>query len=336
MINNNKNKKQIPIFFATDDNYIPYLAVTLESLIANASKNNNYLIKVLYTNVSDENIAKIKKYNSSYVDIDFVNVSECVASLDAKLHLNCNNYTKTTYYRMFIPELFPQFKKALYLDCDIILRNDVSKLYNINIFNNLVGASPDDFVRLTTRIHKYMLKGLGLRSVKHYFNAGVLIMNLAQLRKQNFQEQFEELIQKYNFIVQDQDYLNVICKNKVWYIPNTWNRMPVDKYDGNPKKINLVHFNLRWKPWKFDGISFEEDFWKYAKRTEYYDSIKSFKENYTIEKQENEIKNIDSFMDLIAQDGENPNNYYHLYVEPEEDNGAGAFVNKLAVSGASK
>ena len=36
------NLKVIPIFFAVDDAYVPYLAVALESLIKNSSKNYYY------------------------------------------------------------------------------------------------------------------------------------------------------------------------------------------------------------------------------------------------------------------------------------------------------
>ena len=51
-----KNRDVLPIFFAVDDGYIPFLAVSLESLIANSSLEHFYLIKILYTNISSENI----------------------------------------------------------------------------------------------------------------------------------------------------------------------------------------------------------------------------------------------------------------------------------------
>ena len=39
-----KQKNKIPIFFAVDDEYIPFLAVALQSLIENSKKENYYLI----------------------------------------------------------------------------------------------------------------------------------------------------------------------------------------------------------------------------------------------------------------------------------------------------
>ena len=56
-----KNKNIIPVFFAVDDGYIPFLGIALKSLIDNASDENKYQIKILYTNVSSENIKRIKK-----------------------------------------------------------------------------------------------------------------------------------------------------------------------------------------------------------------------------------------------------------------------------------
>ena len=313
-------RKEIPIFLATDDNYIPFLAVTLQSMIENASKKYDYKVKILHTSVNAENIAKIMKYKNSYVDIEFVDVSECIKDCSEKMHICCTQYTQTTYFRLFIAKLYPQYKKALYLDCDIIVRDDISKLYNINIFNNLVGAASDDFVMLTPKVHDYVTKNgcIGLNSVKNYFNAGVLVMNLHQFRKQNFEENFIELLQTYSFPVQDQDYLNVICKGKVSYISNDWNRMPITGINCDPKHVKLVHFNLRWKPWKFDGLAFGNEFWKYAKKTEFYDYIKNFKNSFTDEDREKEIAKIDGFMDVIAADAKNPNNYYNKFVKPYE------------------
>ena len=56
--------KEIPVFFAVDNGYIPFLSVALRSLIDNTSKENTYAIKILYTNVTEENKIKIKKYET--------------------------------------------------------------------------------------------------------------------------------------------------------------------------------------------------------------------------------------------------------------------------------
>ena len=65
---------EIPIFFAVDNGYIPFLAVTLQSLVDNSSPENNYVIKVLSLNVTEESKEKIYKYERKNVDIEFVDL----------------------------------------------------------------------------------------------------------------------------------------------------------------------------------------------------------------------------------------------------------------------
>ena len=319
----NQNLKEIPIFTATDDNYVPFLAVTLQSMLENCSNNYNYSIKILNTGVSEQNIKKIQKYNRENVDIEFVDVRKSLEEIGLRLH-TCIYYTQTTYYRLFISSLYPQYDKVLYIDCDVAILGDISKLYNTNIGDCLVGATTDEFVTNYPKIHSYMTDCLGLDNVSDYFNAGVLIMNLKQFRIQKFEEQFVDLLAKYKFVVQDQDYLNVICKNKVHYISGSWDKMPC-KNDMDISKINLIHYNLVWKPWHAE-ISYGDTFWKYADKTEYSAEIRELRDKYTKEQYQKDIENFDGFMDKIVQEAENPNNYYNLYVKPEEEGeGCGAF-----------
>ena len=314
--NNMKIKKEIPIFTATDDNYVPFLAVTLQSMLDNSSKDYKYVIKILNSGISEENVAKIKKYERDNFSVEFVDVCKSLEDLGLRLH-TCIYYTQVTYYRLFIPTLYPQYDKALYLDPDIVIRSDVAKLFNINIGNKLVGATTDEFVMSLPKIQPYMVKCLGLDNVVNYFNAGVLIMNLKEMRKQDFEGKFIDLLSKYKFVVQDQDYLNVICKNQVHYISGLWDKMPCTA-DVDVSKIHLIHYNLIWKPWHAE-VPYGEEFWYYVDKTEYKDFIHNIRDNYSVEKYNQDIANFNNFMDRIAEDGENPNNYYNTFVKPEED-----------------
>ena len=317
-----KIKKEIPIFTATDDNYVPFVAVTLESMLANASKDYKYTIKILTTSVSDENIAKIKKYENEDVSIEFVDLKKVLEEVGLRLH-TCIYYTQTTYYRLFISSMYPQYDKVLYIDCDVVVTGDISKLYNINIGNNLVGATTDQFVMSLPKIQPYMTKCLGLDNVSDYFNAGVLIMNLDQFRKQKFEEKFVDLLAKYKFVVQDQDYLNVLCKDQVHYINGSWDVMPCEeKFALN--KCNLIHYNLIWKPWHAE-TPYGDIFWEYVDKTEYKDVIHNIRNNYSAEQYQKDVDNFNGFMDRIVEDGENPNNYYNTFVRPSEEDGLVGF-----------
>lgn len=284
------DKKIIPIFFAIDDGYIPFFAVALESLIEHSSPENHYVIKVLYVNITDENQAKIKKYERDNLSIEFVDLNYYIDKVKDQLYTR-DYYTQTTYFRLFIPELYPQYDKALYLDGDIVILSDVADLYNIDIGDNLVAATPDGAVQITDVFQEYVEKVVGLADYNNYFNAGIVVMNLDELRKFKFHEKFLYLLQTVKYTVaQDQDYLNRLCKGRAKIIPDTWDRMPLIGDTVPRENLHIVHYNLSYKPWHFDDILYEEYFWEYAKKTEFYDQILMLKEDYTDEERYRDLE----------------------------------------------
>lgn len=288
-------EKEIPIFFATDDGYIPFLAVSLQSLIDNSSRENKYVIRILYTSISEENQKKIKKYERENVSIEFVDFNKHVEKIKDKLFTR-DYYSKTTYYRLFIPTLYPQYDKALYLDSDIIILSDIADLYNTDLGENLVGAAPDDVIQTIEVFRNYAEKVVGVADHRNYFNAGILLMNLDELRKFNFQEKLIYLLGQIKFsVAQDQDYLNRICKGRTRIIDKAWNRMPIAVVQGEEaakgENLKLIHYNLAFKPWHFEDIPYQEHFWNYANKTEFKDIILDIKANYS---EEDKIKGEES------------------------------------------
>lgn len=278
-----KSGKEIPVFFAVDDGYMPFLAVSIQSLVDHASPENQYSIKVLHTNISAENKKKIGKYQSDNIDIEFVDLNYYIERIQDKLYTR-DYYSKTTYFRLFIPNLYPQYDKALYLDCDIVILDDIANLYNTEMGDNLVAAAPDDVIQTIKVFQDYVEKVVGVADYHNYFNAGILLMNLDELRKFKFQEKFLYSLEKITFsVAQDQDYLNRLCKGRVKLIDKNWDRMPITKDKVKPSDIKLVHYNLAFKPWHFEDIPFKEFFWEYAQKTEYFDDILKIRDNYTEE-----------------------------------------------------
>ena len=265
----------IPVFFSSDDNYVPFLAVAITSLLENASKDYNYDIIILNTGINKENKKKIEKLKNNNANIKFVDVKHKIENIVGKLESRLRDYySLSIYYRLFIPSMFPEYKKAIYLDADITLIDDISKLYNEDIEGYLVGAISDEVISTDERFAIYTTEALGIEP-KYYFNSGVLLMNLEEFKKQKIEEKFIYLLEKYNFdvVAPDQDYLNVLCKGKV-----KWDRMPNvdDSFDDD--NLHLIHYNMFAKPWKYDNVLYQEHFWKYAQMTEFLEKINSFKE----------------------------------------------------------
>lgn len=275
--------KEIPIFFAVDDGYCPFLAVALQSMLDNSSPENTYLIKILHTDISEENKKKIGKYERANVDIEFVDLNYYIKRVKDKLYTR-DYYSATTYFRLFLPNLYPQYDKVLYLDSDIVILDDIAKLYNTDMGDNLVAAAPDDVVISNPIFRDYAEKVVGVADCNRYFNAGVLLMNLHQLRRFKFQEKFTYILERIRFeVAQDQDYLNRLCKGRVKIVDRTWNRMPIPDPKIRTEDVRLVHYNLAFKPWHFEDILYQEFFWMYAQQTEYIDAIHEIKEKFTEE-----------------------------------------------------
>lgn len=278
-----KNSREIPVFFAVDNGYCPFLAVAIQSLIDNSSADNRYLIKILNTDISNENKRRIAKYERSNVDIEFVDLNYYIQKIKDKLYTR-DYYSKTTYFRLFLPNLYPQYDKVLYLDSDIVILDDIAKLYNIEPGTDLVAAAPDDIIQFNEVFQVYAEKVVGVADYRRYFNAGVLLMNLHEMRRFRFQEKFIYSLDRITFAVaQDQDYLNRLCKGRVKLIERTWNRMPIEDPKIRTEDVKLVHYNLAFKPWHFEDILYKEFFWLYAQETEFFDEIQSIRDSYTEE-----------------------------------------------------
>lgn len=290
------SKNIVPVFMAVDDGYIPFLGVALKSVIENSSKENKYEIKILYTKVSEENKNKIKAYETENVSIEFVDLSSKLHEIEDKLYTR-NYFSNTTYFRLFIPELYPEYDKAVYIDSDTVTLADIADLYNTDMGDNLIAGIPDGVVQAIPVFQEYVEKVVGVIDYNNYFNAGIIVMNLKALREYKFQEKFLYMLEKIKFeVAQDQDYMNRLCKGRVKLLGFEWNRMPaMGKRKGT---INLVHYNLGCKPWYFDDVLYQEYFWKYAKETEFYDEIRAMKSKYTDADKEKDDANSSKLIEL--------------------------------------
>lgn len=280
--------KRIHIFFSCDNNYIPFLAVAIKSLEENASKNRLYQIVILHAKaISTENIKKIKsEFESDIFAIDFKDISAEIEKFSCKLYTR-DYYTKTTYYRLLIPSLYPNIDKAIYLDSDIAVAGNIAEFFDTDIGDCYVGAIPDGSVQCIKCFQDYVQKRIGVKTYSEYFNAGILILNLAMLRKIDFENKFAKLLSLVKFeVAQDQDYLNVICNGHSKLLGFEWDAMPIMADKIAEKDIKIAHYNLTFKPWQIDNVPFENLFWKYAKMTSFYDQILSQKKSSVTKKDE--------------------------------------------------
>ena len=314
MTNEKKEKKVIPVFFAADDKYVPFLAVTLQSIKEHASSDDEYRIYVLHAGVSDDGSDKIKKFESENFKVYFVDVTDRLAVLSEELHLR-DYYSCATYFRIFIAMMFPEYDKAIYLDSDIAVRCDLAEYFDTELGDNYVAGVPDGAVGAVPVFQEYTKHVLGI-DAENYFNAGVLLLNLKALRDEDFYGKFSALLKKYKFVVaQDQDYLNGICKGTAKFLADEWNAMPVGGETQRLKDPKIIHYNLTMKPWHYDDILYQEYFWESAKRTEFYELLKGFLRDYGEEEKQNDAACEAGLLALCEKEIASEENYFKKYVK---------------------
>ncbi len=291
------NKKEMPLVFAVDDNYAPFLCVALRSIIDNASTDYYYKIYILNTGISESNKERITSIAEELTDdlsVEYVDVADRMDAIKDKTALR-DYYTNAIYYRIFIPSLFPQYDKILYLDSDMVFLEDISKLYETDLGDNIFGAVHEEAMSFFDVFGTYAEEFLDVPRME-YFNSGLLLINTKEYIKSAVEQRFIDLMLRHKFeVAPDQDYLNVICKGRVKHLDIGWNKTPIPEKKFKDKDIKLIHYKLNFKPWHYDNVRYQDAFWKYAKKTPFYDDLLKMRNNYT---QEEKDKDSIAFINL--------------------------------------
>jgi len=150
----------------------------------------------------------------------------------------------STYYRLLIPEVLPKrIPKALFLDSDTIIENDLLGLFSIDLKNKAL-AAVEDYTTLKSDF-KSLKKRLRLPKESSYFNAGVLMLNLDYFRKNNLSQKIIKFLHKNTerIVMHDQDGLNAILWNKWIKIPEVYNYIiSADLLFAKNINPKIVHF----------------------------------------------------------------------------------------------
>ena len=303
-------KAEIPIFFACDEGFVKYTMVSMKSIMENADRSRKYHIYILHMGITEATQAKVLAMADEEFAIDFVDVTDKMRSIADKLPIR-DYYSNTTYFRLFIPDMFPQYRKALYIDSDTIVVGNIAELYDHKLGKLYAGVCPDRVVAQTDILGDYVEKVLGVKRTR-YFNAGVMLMNCSQFRENHLLDEFLEMLHIYLFVVaQDQDYLNLICKNQVLYMEPKWNAQVFGELACPEEEVGLFHFNMAAKPWHYEDCRLAEYFWKYAKMTADYDAIKEGLANYTDEQRHNDSVSGEKLIQLAVSEINREDNYLH-------------------------
>lgn len=252
------------------DDYNRHAGVTLLSLLENSS------LPVTAHLLYDANLSKGKEAEEAYNKSCYQKIADRYGCELYFHHVelpewiedvpSVNSYTPGALLRLYLPELLPEINKIIYLDCDMVVLTDISKLWANELADIILGACSDDIrFNVTKRIRDfYTNKEI---SVDSYFNSGTLLLNLEKMRDENFTKKiFDWLFNNKDVLYPDQDMLNWYCHNHYLCLDRKYNIL-VRSTNESDFDDSIIHYLGGQKPWKKYNGKIDDYYWKYLIQT---------------------------------------------------------------------
>lgn len=252
---------QINICLACDDNYSKYAGVVIASILANAKPENKPVFYILDGGISQENMDKILSLKQlKECEIHFVKVDD--SQFEMYKNIQTHKYvTLQTYYRLKLAQILPEVDRIIYLDCDIIVNDDLEELFTTKLHNNIIAGALD-------------IRVFGKKTWKEtkYINAGMILFDLEKFRQENIEDIFYEYTKNHFDKIKtgDQDIINFALEGRIKIVDDVWNVQSSNftnrsSYTHNPK---IIHFVAKHKPWHFGSFSYHRNYYfKYLQLT---------------------------------------------------------------------
>jgi len=205
----NHYNNKVHILVNLNNKYIYPLIVSINSALKNSNKNKTTLIYHILcsSDLKKKYINKLKSLLYMFptnLEMIFYNMGNAFKTFKNQ------KFSQVTYYRLISPIFIP-LKRIIYLDSDVIVFKDLFEMYQIPFKNNYVLG----FLDILSGATDY----LGLISEK-YINAGILLMNLEKIRKDNKHYELLYMALNHNNLKhQDQTVINYILYPKIGLLP---------------------------------------------------------------------------------------------------------------------
>ncbi|MGV3492210.1 MAG: glycosyltransferase family 8 protein [Devosia sp.] len=282
-----------PIIVATslDRDYLP-LALVVATSIARANRSGRPVeFHILYAGPDDWPIARLERFNRRNVSVVLHRVVDRFAHLGT-----VGRYPSATYVRAQIPDVLAAHDRAIYLDVDLVVLDELGDLFDFDLGGAPLGATQcvltitaalmNGTIRSGGRIRptsEYFVEELGLTTraaALGYTQAGVQLFDLAQLRRLDYAGQMLALTSAMQdrLAFCDQCAANRLFQGQIALIHPRWNvapfalnashdtRVPVELQPvmrQQREKPGIIHFGGR-KPWQYAGIRGSWYWWRAA------------------------------------------------------------------------
>ena len=213
----------VHIVYASDDNFAEILGVSLVSLFENSKDVDDIKIYILDSGISTLNHQRIEEVCDKYqrklpVWIKAHNITE---ELGIKVAVDRGSLSQ--YARLFISRDLPNdLHRVLYLDCDVIVVQSISKLWNLDMYGKTIAALNDAF-------SKYYRENIDLQPNGIMFNSGVMLIDLDRWKKLRVEDRLLHFIEEKHGKIQqgDQGALNAVLSHDCYCFDPVFNSVTI-------------------------------------------------------------------------------------------------------------
>lgn len=218
----------VNILYQCDNNYAPFMGVSLTSLLVNNVDLEGLRIFLLGKNLSEENMQKIQKtcdtYGREIVFLDCDGLDARIASYG--MHKYRGSYA--TFYKLFVSELLKEMgitvNRMLYIDSDTVVVGNIKELYFVDLQQKPIGMVPD------TLAYQYK-EELGFFGKDIYYNAGLVLYDFQQIHENKWEQKMSEHIRdiKADYHKHEQDLLNVVFRDNIHSLQLRYNLQSIHR-----------------------------------------------------------------------------------------------------------
>ena len=267
-------KRKIPVCFITDDAYVLPTLTAIESLFACKKLLTQYSVFVL----TGSDLSERSRTAISAVHHGITVISEQVDPVFDAVSNNGRHVSKTALLKFRLPEIFHDYDQLLYIDSDVVIQKDLKRFMLTDLEREGVYAA----VVETYSAPLLKVNPFDYLSVRHYFNSGVMLLNLKKMREDNIGSKLMDYRLNGRNHYMDQDALNEVFHDRVLFFPITYNLMYTSMYRFSPEQVcrlyrlpavktwdelvnmsYILHYSSSEKPWLYDNIWKNEIWYRY-------------------------------------------------------------------------
>ncbi|HIK33571.1 MAG TPA: glycosyltransferase family 8 protein [Oscillatoriales cyanobacterium M59_W2019_021] len=269
----------IVVACAADDFFAMPLAVTADSVVANLNKNAWIDFYILDGGIQPSNRKKIiQSLKGKPIEIHWVKPrSDYMEQLYIRSQ---STYPISAYYRLLLPEIIPdRYRKVIYLDTDVILLEDIAKLWNLELGDYHMLAAMDAANRQMdwpAHLQHLDFNSLGVSREAKYLQSGVLLIDLDKWRADRISEKLLDFIANHlELPYPDMDALNFVLSGKWGELDPRWNQIPVvhnfkswedspytqEQFNNVVRNPFIIHYGSKPKPWHRGCIHPQASLW---------------------------------------------------------------------------